>query len=222
MAVFQRLCAGCRVKVGWTPWAEPVCGRCLRACQPADPPSLGRTSAVALWAYQGAAQRIVLAAKNGGRVDVLRHVGLRLAPLAADLVGPQLLDDLVVTWVPAGWAGRRRRGFDQGRVLAKSVAAQLGVTAVPLLRRLPGPPQTGRTRHQRLAGPKLWAPVSVSGPVLVVDDVITTGASVSVAACALRRAGAATVFAAAVAQTPSRPRHCDPVHQRFASGRSHA
>jgi predicted amidophosphoribosyltransferase len=156
----------------------------------------------ALWSYDGAVKSMVLSAKNGGRVDVLRELGRRLAPLVSDSVSTGgVMAVPVITWVPACRSARRRRGYDQGRVLARAVAAELGWSAVPLLRRRPGPPQTGRSRAQRLDGPVLRAPVAVAGPVVLIDDVITTGASMRESAAALRRAGASTLIGAAVAAT---------------------
>lgn len=106
----------------------------------------------------------------------------------------------VVTWVPASVAGRRQRGYDQGRLLARSVSRCTGWPLVDLLRR-PGRAgtQRGRGRDERLVGVTFTVRRPVSGPVLLVDDVTTTGASLSQAAEALRWAGATSVHGLAVA-----------------------
>ena len=85
---------------------------------------------------------------------------------------------------------------------ARSVARHLGCRPGRLLVRAPGPPQTGRTRDERLDGPAFRARGRVPRRVLVVDDVVTTGATLTAAAVALRRAGATRVVAATVARTP--------------------
>lgn len=116
-----------------------------------------------------------------------------LAPPGAD----------IVTWAPTTPARLRARGFDQARLLAEAVARDLHLPCRSLLRRGPGPPQTGRDAAARLAGPALVARRSVGGRrVLLVDDVVTTGATVAAAARALREAGAEEIHVVAAARTP--------------------
>ena len=67
-----------------------------------------------------------------------------------------------------------------------------------------GPSQTGRSRAERLHGPRFAAHAGVAGRrILVVDDVVTTGATLHAAAAALRAGGASSVVRAAVAATPA-------------------
>jgi predicted amidophosphoribosyltransferase len=111
-----------------------------------------------------------------------------------------------VTWIPTTAARRRRRGFDQGQLLARALALRLGLPCVRLLRRLPGPAQTGRSLAERQAGPRLAVSrAAVPASVLVVDDVVTSGATLSAAAVALRSLGAKRVDAVAAASTPLKP-----------------
>jgi len=114
------------------------------------------------------------------------------------------IDADVVTWVPTTPARRRQRGFDQGQVLAVAVARRLGLRCVPVLRRLPGPPQTGRTLVERRTGPTFRARGRAPARVLLVDDVVTSGATATAAARALRAAGSAGVHMVVAARTPGR------------------
>jgi predicted amidophosphoribosyltransferase len=109
-----------------------------------------------------------------------------------------------VTWVPTTTRRRRGRGFDQAELLARALARRLGLPCVRLLRRHPGPPQTGRPVAERRTGPRLEAVPTRVVPVavLVVDDVVTSGATLSAAALALRGAGARRVDAVTAASTP--------------------
>jgi predicted amidophosphoribosyltransferase len=119
----------------------------------------------------------------------------------ASLVDASTVD--VVTWAPTTPARRRERGFDHAELLAKAVARRLHKPARRLLRRLPGPAQTGRSLEERRRAPALEATGRAPLPrrVLLVDDVVTTGATVSAAARALRGVGAAEVRVVAAART---------------------
>jgi predicted amidophosphoribosyltransferase len=103
----------------------------------------------------------------------------------------------VVTWVPGRGADVRRRGFDHAEVLARSVATLLGLPVARCLER------SGRTLDQAgLSATERWhnlegafvAGSAVSRPV-VVDDVVTTGATIRSCALALVAGGAEHVDA---------------------------
>jgi ComF family protein len=174
----------------------PACENDLERA-PALPVPAGLDSCAALFAYEGPARALVVALKYRGAHRLARRLGAS----AAVLVDAGDID--VVTWAPASRAGRRRRGYDQGRLLARAVGRALRRPYRPLLRRAAGPPQTGRRAAGRRAGPRLQARRSVAGTrVLLVDDVVTTGATLSVAAGALRAAGAVAVRGLAMARTP--------------------
>ncbi len=109
----------------------------------------------------------------------------------------------MVTWAPTTPRHRRARGFDHAELLARAVGRQARLPTRALLTRLPGPPQTGARRAERRAGPRFRARPDVAGlGVLLVDDVVTTGATLTAAAGALRRGGARGIVGVAAARTP--------------------
>jgi predicted amidophosphoribosyltransferase len=192
--LFQRTCPGCGAPSG----RSVVCGACAASeaevVGPLDPPP-GVDRLAALHHYDHRLARLVLAAKNGGQRGLLRHWGGSLA----DLVAGEWGRGAVVTWVPAHRSAARRRGYDQGRLLARGVAEVAGLRARRLLVRRPDRGQAGAPRVDRLDGPSLRAPGRVPSRVILVDDVVTTGASLSAAAAALRAAGTVEIVAAVVA-----------------------
>jgi ComF family protein len=110
----------------------------------------------------------------------------------------------VVTHVPTATSRVRRRGYDQAELLARQLAQDLKLPYASLLIRDGQSRQVGATRQARLAQlthafriPKHF-PQNVS--ILLVDDVVTTGATIETAARILRAAGAKSVSAAVFAQ----------------------
>jgi predicted amidophosphoribosyltransferase len=151
---------------------------------------------VALLAYDGPARRLLARLKYANERAALRGLAAALADAAPSGAS-------VVTWVPTTAARRRERGFDQAELLARAVARRLRLPCRPLLRRAPGPAQTGRSRAERRTAPPAFTPRRPArGPVLLVDDVVTTGATASAAARALRAGGAPRVLLLAAARTP--------------------
>jgi ComF family protein len=176
------------------------CGACrveLRAA-PSLPRPPGVEACLAALSYAGAGRELIARLKYRNARSSLRF----LADATAGLVTPGEAD--VVTWVPTTTARRRERGFDQAELLAKAVARRLRLPCRPLLRRLPGPAQTGQPLGERRRGPSFAARGRCSRRVLLVDDVVTTGATATAAARALRRAGAVEVRLLAAARTPTR------------------
>ncbi len=187
-------CAGCDIP------GTPLCIDCAAALPPAPerPPPAHLDRCLALLAYRGPVPDLVLRAKNGGRHGVLHPLGRAMGSLLLGSEGAPAW----VTWAPTTAARRRRRGHDQARLLAGGVARATGARPVAALRRHGGA-QAGRSRQDRLAGPGFSARRRLEGAtVVIVDDVWTTGATLSAAARALRTAGAARVVGLTLAVRP--------------------
>lgn len=156
----------------------------------------GVDRATALFSYDESSRAIVLAAKNHGRRDLLTDFGRQIAAVVAADPVAGAID--VVTWMPPSAHQRRRRGYDQGRVLARSVGRSLGLRHRSLLARSVADAQFGKGRVERRVGPVLRLRRSPPRRVLLVDDVITTGASMEAAARCLRSGGVEFVVVAAI------------------------
>lgn len=196
-------CAACAL-----PDAAPFC----RACAAARPP-VSRTVAVAR--YEGVARRLVHALKFRGHDILVAPAGERMAACARRLGG----DFDAVVPVPSTKRRNRDRGYDPGRLLGEEVARRLRLPFRPLLERLRDAapqstvPAAERRRNVRGA---FGATGSARGRrLLLVDDVMTTGATAFEAARALRAAGAARVDLLVLARTPeSSPLHPEhPEHE---------
>ncbi len=150
----------------------------------------------AAFAFEGVARELIVALK-------FRHRRSAAGVLAAQMVRRLRIAQVdVVTWAPTSARRVRRRGYDQAEAIARAVARHLGVPCVRLLYRTHGAPQTGKSRADRLVGPAFRARRPRRGlSVLVVDDVVTTGATLRTAAAALRSAGVARVEMVAAAST---------------------
>jgi ComF family protein len=189
-------CPGCGRR------AEPVCDSCAARLvpaprAPAPPPGVAWSASV--FSYEGIARELVARVKYRNERAAVRWLGALVAERCRD--APFSPD--AVTWVPASRGRRAARGVDHGALLARATGRALGRRPQRLLVRAPGPAQTGRAARDRRTGPVLHAVGPVRGAVvLVVDDVVTTGASLAAAARALHEQGARAVTAVTVARTP--------------------
>lgn len=174
-----------------------LCSECAAALPPAlelaAPP--GFEQFASLLSYEGTGREVVAALKFNGHLDAVAL----LAGAMAELV---TTDVDVVTWAPTSARRRRRRGYDQARLLAVQVARALGVRTRPLLHRRDGLAQTGLDRQARLGRAGFDVRGRPPRAVLVVDDVRTTGATMGAAAEALLGAGVRTVAGVTLASTP--------------------
>jgi ComF family protein len=184
---------------------EPLCLTC-RGGMRRLPGEQAGLPGVELWAplaYEGAARELVRALKFRGARGVADAMAAQIAASAP----PQLFEGRALVPVPLHPRRRRRRGFNQARALTECLAWRLAIPWSDCLSRFgSGAPQVGRGRSERRGGPSgtIAAEAPVPAHPVLVDDVVTTGATLAACAAALRLAGAAEVTALAFARTPGR------------------
>lgn len=191
------LCAAC----GRSCRADAVvCTRCARrlaAAQPlsgAGPPGIDRAWSSA--SHEGIARDLVTALKFRRLLPVAELMADRIRWLA-----PTALLGGAIVPVPAAPLRSRRRGFDPAAELAAALARRLEAPLQPCLIRRGGRRQVGRRRAERIGNPPhIRAAGDVPRSALLVDDVLTTGATLSACAQALRAAGAVRVVAVTFAR----------------------
>lgn len=192
---------------------EPLCAGCRRGLRwlGGEPERLHGLPVWAPVAYEGPARRLVQALKFRGAAAVA-------GPLAAQIVAnappAMLAPGTALVPVPLQPARLRRRGFNQAERIAAGVARRARLELADCLERpgASGPgaaaTQVGRGRADRLAALagaiRLRPPAAPPARALLVDDVITTGATLAACAAALRAAGTREVAAIAYARTPGR------------------
>jgi ComF family protein len=195
--------------------AAPTCPRCAATLGPHTDVSRGCPAcrehgfrfdaAFRLGPYAGTLQSAILRTKDAGGEGVAEMLGRLLAEERVTELRAAGID--VVTAVPLHWRSRWKRGFNQAERIAEEIASDLGVEFRPgLLRRVKATPQhaqpSATARWENIRGAFEASPrARVAGKtVLLVDDVMTTGATMSESARVLKDAGAAKVLAAVLAR----------------------
>lgn len=185
------LCAACEHAVRWL--CDPCCARCgspagfeTDECRDCREPAPAFRRARAAAAYAGPARDALVAFKLLGE----RRAARRLAAWMLEAAGA--LEGDAVAFVPATRASVAARGFNPAEELARRVARGLGLPVVPLLRKVrETADQAGLGRAARRGNLRGAFRARPAPPrVLLVDDVLTTGATADACARALRRAGA--------------------------------
>ncbi len=177
-----------------------LCRRCMIAPLPLE-------RVIAPWQFGGPLATAIRALKFAKRTSVARAVAPLWAPVLAAAVAEYAA---VVVPVPLHWRRRWTRGYDHAWLLARHACAAVRIAAPrPVLRRLRGsPPQStlpARDRRDNLRGVFAVRDAgAVAGrAVILVDDVVTTGATLAACAHALLAAGATTVVGCALARATS-------------------
>ncbi|MBR3561299.1 MAG: ComF family protein [Oscillospiraceae bacterium] len=198
--LFPPKCAICR-RIG----VHGVCPACDRTLPRMDEPlreGAGYGKCAVPLRYEGVARQTLLRFKFRGTQSIAEGFGGILAQCAAEELGG--LFDLV-TWAPVSEQRRHRRGFDQAELLARSAAAVWDTAPVRTLRKIrDNPPQSGLDAPERRGNViGVYAAVNAArfqnAHILLIDDIITTGSTLSECARVLKDAGAADVVCACVA-----------------------
>lgn len=200
------LCQGCTSTLPWLPplhcpiCAIPTldggrCGECLKS-----PPAFDHTQAAFL--YTGVVAQLIPAAKFGARWPLLPA----LTELMLPAVETRLPPDLIIP-LPLHPARLKERGFNQALEISQPLASALGIPlGNTILKRIRDTEHQARlTEKSRKANMHraFAAQADLEGRhIALVDDVMTTGASLNAAAQALKQAGAARVEAWVLARTP--------------------
>lgn len=190
------ICPRCGEPAAWPELPPALCGRCMAEA----PPWQGF---ICHGAHEGLLRRLLIRLKFGGEV----HLASALGPLLAAHPGLCRFAPGAVVPVPLHRDRLASRGFNQALELARPLARALHVPLAPgmLVRTRATPPQTGRSRAKRMRAMRdaFAGHESARGRrLLLVDDTLTTGATLAASARALLAAGAAGVDVAVVSRTP--------------------
>ena len=201
------LCAGC---VATLPWNRDACLRCAlplhraptKVCAECatDPPPFATLRAPLRYAFP--VDRLIVGLKFGGRLEHGRLLGTLLASWL-EAVGHDIPRGLPLLPMPLHRTRLAQRGFNQAAELARMVAPLLDATLAPeLAQRVRATPEQSRldaaARRRNLVG--AFAADRVPRRVLVIDDVVTTGATVRELSHTLRAAGAEEIVVLAIAR----------------------
>jgi ComF family protein len=201
-AVAPRRCAGCDAVSD-----PPICAHCAAGMSAMPIPAVRRMrngGAFAGFEFVEPIRAALHRGKYGGDREVLRELA---AMTSSRLQGPRLFTPDAVVAVPLGPRRSRQRGYNQAEIVAAVIADGRDVLVLDDLARIRDtPPQSARdeaTRRDNVAGAFAWTGSALDGAYLwLVDDVLTTGATVEAAASVLSEAGASLVDVVVVAVVP--------------------
>jgi ComF family protein len=199
------LCSACEATVRWI--GADSCAKCgkpeaapVPRCSDCRDRGLAFDRARAVASYEGPAREALKAFKLGGERRLARTLARWMVPAALSL-GPAT----VVTWVPSTRRSDAARGFTPAEELARPLARALVIPAQRLLAKTRETRDqaglSGRERRQNQLGAFAQA-ARVPDRVLLVDDIMTTGATADACASALKNAGARRVLVVTFARAP--------------------
>jgi predicted amidophosphoribosyltransferase len=179
---FPPSCVGCGAL------AVTLCDACVGVAAPLRF-DVGGVSCAAVGRYEGTLRASILLMKKGRR-----DVGERLGAISAERIGAAFGRGIALVPVPTTRARQRERGFDQAEILSRAVAARVGCVSVGMLGRVGEDVQQGKTRLRRLQAVGRFRMIggvryAREKPVVLVDDVATTGTTLRDAAAVLEEAG---------------------------------
>jgi len=180
---------------------EPLPDSSLDLCRACGTRERWFDRALSLGPYDGAWGKLVRSLKFDKELAVARFLSSRMADY---LTSERPFGDIdIITYVPMTSRALRERGFNQARLLARGLARRIKVPAMRLLSKVhetaPQARLSARERRANLKG--AFRPIrSLSGKVLLVDDIFTTGSTVEECAHALKSAGCEEVYVLTVAR----------------------
>ena len=194
--LFPRKCPFCGAPAG----KDLLCGKCRESLPwhegVREGASFGRCGAV--FRYEGLAREAILRYKFKSYLDYLPCFGSLMAETAAQQFAGEFD---AITWVPVSKKRLRKRGFDQTHYLAASLCVDWHVDPMETLEKIAdNPPQSGisdpaERRANVLGVYRAVHPENIAGKrFLLVDDIITTGATLGECVRVLKEAGAADVI----------------------------
>ncbi|MEG2420144.1 MAG: ComF family protein [Oscillospiraceae bacterium] len=185
-------CSACQKSLPWTEGTRgEVAGEFFSRC-------------VAPLHYRGTVRASILRYKFSGKSAYAKGYGVLTAQCVADRLSGEY--DLI-SWVPLSRNSLSKRGYDQARLLAEETARFLGTSAVPTLEKRRATPAQSTLSEESARRANVMGAYVVIDPkglrgkrILLVDDVITTGSTLSECARTLRTAGAAEVLGCTLAR----------------------
>lgn len=184
-------CVGCGVEKGTVDSICPKCEAELKKLAAGQAEAYG-DPAFSLYWYDGIAARIVRSFKYADKRWLSRFMGDCMAKAAREFGGFN-----AVCHVPLHEKRLKARGFDQAELLAQHISQELGVPFVAGAKRTRNTrTQTKLNKQQRRENMQgaFMPNARLSGRILLIDDVLTTGATAAACAQALYQAGARCVF----------------------------